>query len=275
VVELDDRSDVSVPPPLESDADAARVLLPHPDATCEVRAEDVLEAVDLRKGSRVVYRNARQPTSIAPVALDADDGESAGGARGRRRAFGPDDSLSGARRLSRPPPNKRLVVTVAGAMGLCVVILGAAAIRSAVSRRSPDSFGAAAERAFGPAQKAHAGERTDETTKTTAAASAVITTTTTKASVAHAATAAAKPPPASPRSAPAPASTYTLPSEETAGTIDFPRHVVVTLDGARVTAGSAVVRCGEHTIRLGRGAPRKVDVPCGGTLEIPPAKGRK
>jgi hypothetical protein len=201
------------PPPMEIGDDAARVLVPHPEATQEVRLEDVLETIDLKRGSRQVFRS-EHPTSIAPIAIDVSTFAS----------FGPEDSLDGVkRRPPRRPPSKRLVATVACAMGLCVVILGAAGVRTLVATGTPDHAAAA-----------------NALTIATPAAS----TTSSNVDVANL-------PPAT--------------VSET-GTIVFPRRTTATLDGARVTSGSAIVRCGEHTIRLGRGTPRKLDVPCGGTI---------
>jgi len=59
-----------------------------------------------------------------------------------------------------------------------------------------------------------------------------------------------------------------LPPAPTSGTIVFPRRSAITLDGSRVTSASAIVRCGDHTVRINRGPSKKVDVPCGGTLDL-------
>jgi hypothetical protein len=40
------------------------------------------------------------------------------------------------------------------------------------------------------------------------------------------------------------------------------------VDGARISAKSAVVACGRHQLKTGRGKARDVDVPCGGTLLV-------
>jgi hypothetical protein len=43
----------------------------------------------------------------------------------------------------------------------------------------------------------------------------------------------------------------------------------VWLDGARLSATSAVVDCGRHEVRVGvRGRPHPVEVPCGGDLSV-------
>ncbi len=42
----------------------------------------------------------------------------------------------------------------------------------------------------------------------------------------------------------------------------------LVVDGALATGATAVVACGTHQIRAGRGRPRNVDVPCGGTVTV-------
>jgi hypothetical protein len=59
-----------------------------------------------------------------------------------------------------------------------------------------------------------------------------------------------------------------LPPAPVSGTIVFPKRTSVVLDGARVSSSSAIVRCGDHTVRIGRAAARKVEVPCGGTVDL-------
>jgi hypothetical protein len=53
----------------------------------------------------------------------------------------------------------------------------------------------------------------------------------------------------------------------TSGTITT-RGTTIYVDGARITAKSAVVACGHHKLKTGRGKARDVDVPCGGTLVV-------
>jgi hypothetical protein len=196
------------------DEDAGRVMRPSADATMEIRAEDVLEAIDVDRPSIRMTSSASRGddmASIAPVALEIYS---------REYAFGPEESLSMRIRLRRPP-NPRLIAAVGAAVGVCIVILAAAGIRTAM------------------------GPRTDDATTATAA---------TKVTV---------PTPASTSIA-----TDSLPPVPSSGTIVFPRRSAITLDGARVTTASAIVRCGDHTVRINRAAPRKVDVPCGGTLDL-------
>jgi hypothetical protein len=42
------------------------------------------------------------------------------------------------------------------------------------------------------------------------------------------------------------------------------------VDGKRITATSAIVSCGVHTVRVGNTRARKIDVPCGGTIVMDP-----
>jgi len=53
----------------------------------------------------------------------------------------------------------------------------------------------------------------------------------------------------------------------TSGTITS-RGGALFVDGARISAKSAVVSCGHHQLRAGRGKAHDVDVPCGGTLLV-------
>jgi len=54
------------------------------------------------------------------------------------------------------------------------------------------------------------------------------------------------------------------------GAIEVAQGKVVALDGKRVSGRAAMVPCGRHQLRVGRGAARAVVVPCGGTLSVEP-----
>jgi hypothetical protein len=198
--------------------DAARVFLPSAEATQEIRPEDVLEAVDVEGGVRRARASSsdREHSSIAPLALDiyAHD-----------YASPPAVDTSELRIPMRPPPNPKMLALVGGALGVCILILVGAGIRTAVA--------------------------------------------TTEGGVAVAPTTTAPP---SPKAAAAIANgavgVDSLPPAPVSGTIVFPKKANVSLDGAHVTATSAIVRCGDHTVRFGRGATRHIDVPCGGTLDL-------
>jgi hypothetical protein len=53
----------------------------------------------------------------------------------------------------------------------------------------------------------------------------------------------------------------------TSGTVTS-RGGALFIDGARISAKSALVSCGHHQLRVGRSKARDVDVPCGGTLVV-------
>jgi hypothetical protein len=42
----------------------------------------------------------------------------------------------------------------------------------------------------------------------------------------------------------------------------------LVVDGKRITATSAIVACGKHTVRVGRSKLREVVVPCGATVTL-------
>lgn len=196
------------------DDDAGRVMRPSADATQEIRAEDVLESIDLerlpvRKGTEL---RTDDVASIAPVALEIYS---------REYAFGPEESLAMRIRVRRPPSPK-LIAMVGLSIGLCIMILLAAGLRTAFMTHTEVIAPAAA------ANKMSA-------------------------------------PPSPPSTA---VGIDSLPPAPTSGTIVFPRRSAITLDGARVTSASAVVRCGDHTVRINRGPSKKIDVPCGGTLDL-------
>jgi hypothetical protein len=55
------------------------------------------------------------------------------------------------------------------------------------------------------------------------------------------------------------------------GTLRFERPASpgrVWLDGKKLNANSALVSCGAHQIKVGRGRARSVQVPCGGDLVV-------
>jgi len=54
----------------------------------------------------------------------------------------------------------------------------------------------------------------------------------------------------------------------TTGTIARTTSAKLSIDGVPISGASAMVPCGPHLIKVGGETPRKVDVPCGGTLSI-------
>ena len=81
--------------------------------------------------------------------------------------------------------------------------------------------------------------------------------------------AAATLPPVQPAAAAAAAQPWRTTSEPTAtsGTVTS-RAGALFIDGARISARSALVSCGHHRLKAGRGKAHDVDVPCGGTLLV-------
>jgi hypothetical protein len=122
------------------------------------------------------------------------------------------------------------------ALGVCAAILVAAGIGRALHPHDASSSSTA-------------------TATSTAAATATATAAPTPAATA---TATAPPAPAPP---PTPATgTLTLDKPATAGK--------VWLDGKKVTVKSGEVPCGKHQLKIGRGKPRSVTIPCGDELHV-------
>jgi hypothetical protein len=71
-------------------------------------------------------------------------------------------------------------------------------------------------------------------------------------------------PPATPWTAVVPAATDSSWGTISAGAGAAP----LLIDGARITGPTAVVACGRHEVRAGRGRSRTVDIPCGGNVTI-------
>jgi hypothetical protein len=73
---------------------------------------------------------------------------------------------------------------------------------------------------------------------------------------------------ATPNGAPAPA----LPdASSSTGTVRLARGVSpnrVLFDGKKLSSSSAVVSCGTHQVKVGRGRAHSVDVPCGGAIDV-------
>jgi hypothetical protein len=73
---------------------------------------------------------------------------------------------------------------------------------------------------------------------------------------------------------PAAVDVKSLPTAATApttGTIARTTSAKLSVDGVAISGVSAMVPCGPHVIRVGTDKPRKVDVPCGGTLSLAPS----
>jgi hypothetical protein len=57
----------------------------------------------------------------------------------------------------------------------------------------------------------------------------------------------------------------------TAGTLHLERNLTprwVWIDGKKLSSRNEVVACGPHTLKVGHGHPRPIDVPCGGEMRV-------
>jgi hypothetical protein len=74
-----------------------------------------------------------------------------------------------------------------------------------------------------------------------------------------------------PAAVPSPAAAATPLEVVDTGTIRLMRPAVpgkVWLDGQKIAAASATVKCGAHQLKIGHGKVHSVDIPCGGELKI-------
>ncbi len=129
----------------------------------------------------------------------------------------------------RQDRRRTLRAVVASSMGLCLTLLFVAAVRSH-GAASPAGSSAKASAAIAMPHADVAATSVDSTPWTSVASTA------------------------------SPARTGTIMTEQAAGPW--------ALDGVRRSARTAVVPCGQHELRLGRGAVQQVVVPCGGSLTI-------
>ena len=210
------------------------------EATQELQALDVLEIVEALRppGSVKPRRPTPSNSSIAPVGLDLAPDAASG-----------DEEANPTMEIRLPAKRRRLAGVVIGALSGCAIILVAAAIARVGHAGSP------------PGATVTLGSPTDMAPATTTAAAAPPTPT-------------VVPIAASPRAAatPAPATTATDPgSASSTGTVRLDRPAApgrVWLDGKRLGSSSALVTCGTHQIRVGRGRTHSIDVPCGGEIGV-------
>jgi len=208
------------------------------EATQELQALDVLEIVETLKstprpapGTGVSRTTATSNSSIAPVGLDLMPQRAAA-----------DEEANPTMEIRLPAPRRRrLGGIVIGAIAGCALILVAAGIaRVGHASSSPST--------------ASAGTGTIATTVsgTTATPAAVVGT---PAATTPAAT------------GPAPTSL----DVSSTGTVRLDRPATaghVWLDGKKLSATSALVSCGTHQIKVGRGRTHSVDVPCGAEIGV-------
>ncbi len=208
------------------------------ERTQEVRAIDILEetpiegevSVEVDLGSMAVAPVGAP--SLSPIAVAINPG---------RRP--PADSTY---QIQLPrSPRRRLGPVVAGAMGLSVCILLLATIRARSADAPAPTGSQPAETSGSPG--GHPQTPGPQAARTSDPAPATI--------------AGAKP---ARDWVPAPAAPEAVP---TSGTVTS-RGGALFVDGSRMSAKSAVVACGHHQLRVGRGKSHDADVPCGATLVV-------
>jgi hypothetical protein len=212
------------------------------EATQELQALDVLEIVETLKnapratpgsaaGPVVTRKSLASNSSIAPVGLDLMP----------QRAIA-DEEVNATMQVRLPARRRRLGGIVIAAIAGCTLILVAA----------------------GVARVGHASSAPDPASSPALAAL-------------PATTAAATTPPGvdpSPATTPAPATTAAAtasPTLSSTGTVRLDRPALpghVWLDGKKLSSRSALVSCGTHQIKVGRGRTHSVDVPCGSEIGV-------
>jgi hypothetical protein len=221
------------------------------ERTQEVRAIDILEETPIE--GEVSVEVDLGSMAVAPVGpgYSGDTPKPPGGAPslspiavainpGRRP---PADSTY---QIQLPrPPRRRLGPVVAGAMGLSVCILLLATIRARSAEAPARAGSQPAETSGSPG--GHPLTPGPQAARTWDPAPATI--------------AGAKP---ARDWVPAPAAPEAVP---TSGTVTS-RGGALFVDGSRMSAKSAVVACGHHQLRVGRGKSHDADVPCGATLVV-------
>ena len=210
------------------------------EATQELQAADVLNVLGSldRAGTGVVggaRRSLGSQSSIAPVGLDLARGTDAD------EDDEPEGSLTGSVMAPLPQRRRRLEKIVIGAIAACAVILVAAGIARMGHAGSAPPAAAASDP--GPTIATGAPTPSGQVYATANA---------------PAATPAASAPDA--RAAAASAGTVRLGRPSLSG------HV--WLDGAKIAGTSAVVSCGTHQLKVGRGRKHSIDVPCGGAIAV-------
>jgi hypothetical protein len=225
------------------------------EATQELQALDVLELVETLKKAPaptaeaaanpgpapvVIRKSLTSNSSIAPVGLDLAPHRAAA-----------DEEVNPTMEIRLPTRRRRLGGIVIGAIAGCALILVAAGIaRVGHASSAPDTASSPATTTAAAAATATPPDTTPPDTTppdTTPAATSTATT-------AAPATTAAAPDPSS-----------------GTGTVRLDRPAVpghVWLDGKKLQAKSALVSCGTHLIKVGRGRSHSIDVPCGSEIAV-------
>ncbi len=200
------------------------------DRTQEIRAEDILESVELEVDVPVYFDAApsrERPQSVAPFAIDLPP---------QRRRL---DSTVLVRAVSGGAEPRRLRGVVVGVLsGACLILLAGIARRAT---SGPDE----------PVVRAGASALAPGAFVASRAASPV-----------------ASPAP-SLRAADLPEVDVGSLPVDPVGTIRGPSKRRLVVDGKLLAGSSAVVSCGRHSVRIaGARKSRWVDVPCGGELRV-------
>ncbi|HEY1695091.1 MAG TPA: hypothetical protein VGG39_23145 [Polyangiaceae bacterium] len=206
------------------------------EATQELQALDVLEIVETLKpklglGPR---RPSQSNSSIAPVGLDlaTSDGVERG-----------DEEVNPTMEVRLPMRRRRLGVIVVATVAGCALILVAAGIARVSHASSPAATVSPSTAAAGTP------DPSVPSTSATAAPAPV--------------------PPPSPAAPVTPSPTTS--TGASTGTVRLDRPATpgrAWLDGKRLSSSSALVSCGTHQIKVGRGRTHSIDVPCGGEIGV-------
>jgi len=201
------------------------------EATQELQALDVLEIVETLKSARPA-----PGTGVSRTTSTSNSSIAPVGLDLMPQRAVADEEANPTMEIRLPAPRRRrLGGIVIGAIAGCALILVAAGI----------------------ARVGHASSSPSTAPATTAAT-----------------TAPSSPATATPPAATAPAATSPAPTSldvSSTGTVRLDRPALaghVWLDGKKLSATSALVSCGTHQIKVGRGRTHSVDVPCGSEIGV-------
>jgi hypothetical protein len=202
------------------------------EATQELQALDVLEIVEMLKPPSVTTKPARKAITSTSNSSIAPVGLDLTPGRAAT-----DEEVNPTMEIRLPVRRRRLGGIVVAAVAGCALILVAAGI----------------------ARVGHASSTPDT------AALPPSTTTTTATATATSVPLATTPPPVATSAA------ATSSDGASTGTVRLERPATagrVWLDGRKLSSTSAMVSCGTHQIRVGRGRTHSIDVPCGSEIAV-------
>ena len=195
----------------------------------ELYPSDLLEVVERLPPMRARKRSGRPASSMAPVGLEL----------GQLRDL--DEEVNPTMELRPARPRRSFVGVVLAAVGACVLLLVLAVATHAARPGNPESPIAAATVPPPP-------------------------------DTALAAMSPSAPTPASGGSTSAAGQTIAgTPGTPTTGTLRLRRPAIpghVWVDGAKLSASSALLSCGSHNVRVGFGHTHKITIPCGGEIAL-------